>query len=183
MSKQARFIWTLVAASCLILTIGCASTRSAGEQIDDAGITTKVTAKLTADPEINPFKIDVDTIDGVVTLRGKVKDEAVKMEAEKLARKTSGVKSVRNEIRVVTMEMEDEDGNVVTDAWITTKVKSKLTADPQLNPFNIDVDTQDGEVTLSGVVRTQTAKQEAEKLARDTKGVKRVNNELQVRKS
>jgi osmotically-inducible protein OsmY len=56
----------------LSTSFGCASTRTVGEQIDDGAITSKINAKLTADPEVNPFNIDVDTLDGVVTLRGEV---------------------------------------------------------------------------------------------------------------
>ncbi|HYG64894.1 MAG TPA: BON domain-containing protein [Thermoanaerobaculia bacterium] len=68
--------------------------------LNDAGITAKVKAKLIADPQVNPFHIDVDTLDGVVTLSGKVRSENVKAEAEKLAQITEGVKSVTNNIQV-----------------------------------------------------------------------------------
>ena len=66
----------------------------------DAGITAKVKAKLTADPEINPLRIDVDTIDGRVTLSGKVRTERQREEAEQLARGTEGVLEVVNLIEV-----------------------------------------------------------------------------------
>lgn len=68
--------------------------------LEDATVTAKVKAKLIADPEVNPFHIDVDTLEGVVTLSGQVKSENVKAEAEKLARITEGVKSVTNNIQV-----------------------------------------------------------------------------------
>ena len=171
-------LFTAMAAATLIFGVACASTQTAGEQINDSGITTKIKAKYTADPEINPFNIDVDTLDGVVTLRGEVEKQAAKDEAAKLASDTAGVLRVVNEIRVVSEPYEDDD--TVSDTWITTKVKSKLTADPQLNPFNIDVDTLDGVVTLSGAVRSDEARAEAEKLARDTKGVVSVRNQLSV---
>lgn len=167
--------WILFAL--LAVTVGCASNRTVGEQADDSTITTKITAKLAADPEVNPFNIDVDTFDGEVTLRGEVEKEFAKTEAERLARDTRGVRSVRNEIAVVSPA--DKQGRP-SDAWITTKVKSKITADPELNPFNIDVDTQGGRVTLSGEVKTRAARDEAEKLARNTRGVVAVVNELKV---
>ncbi len=166
------------AAVAALATVGCASTRTVGEQIDDGTITTKITTKLAADPEINPFNIDVDTLDGVVTLRGEVEKEEARAEAEKLARNTSGVLEVKNDIRVVPEEYEDDQSG--SDAWITTKIKSKLTVDPQLNPFNIDVDTLDGVVTLSGRVKTREARRHAEELARETKGVITVDNDLEV---
>lgn len=175
----APFTLALTGVLLVGLVTGCATNRSAGEQVDDGWITTKITSKLTSDPQVNPFKIDVDTTDGVVTLRGKVKKASVRQEAEDLARNTRGVKRVINEIEVV--EPGDTEGDVVSDSWITTKIKSKLTADPQLNPFNIDVDTSGGVVTLSGKVKNDANRQEAEKLARDTRGVRRVVNELTIR--
>lgn len=66
------------------------------------------------------------------------------------------------------------------DAEITAKIKSKLTADPEVNPFTIDVDTVNGRVTLNGVVRTAGQREEAEKHARNTEGVVEVNNLLEV---
>lgn len=72
----------------------------AQEVLSDAAITTKVKAKLLADPEINPFQIDVDTVDGIVTLNGKVGSESVKAEAETIARGTEGVRDVNNVMQI-----------------------------------------------------------------------------------
>ena len=66
----------------------------------DASITAKVKAKLIADPEVNALHIDVDTLDGRVTLSGKVASEDLKAEAEKLASRTEGVKEVVNMLQV-----------------------------------------------------------------------------------
>lgn len=68
----------------------------------------------------------------------------------------------------------------MADAEVTAKVKARLTADPEVNPFQIDVDTIDGTVTLSGVVDSARQKEEAESLARGTEGVVAVVNNLQV---
>jgi len=66
------------------------------------------------------------------------------------------------------------------DIEITAKVKTKLAADPEINPFRIDVDTLEGRVTLSGKVRTERQREEAEALARGTEGVLEVVNLLEV---
>ena len=68
----------------------------------------------------------------------------------------------------------------IDDAAITTAVKSKLLADPQVAGHNIDVDTKEGVVTLSGRVDTADQSREAAKLAADTDGVRRVINNLSV---
>ncbi|HEX2223500.1 MAG TPA: BON domain-containing protein [Thermoanaerobaculia bacterium] len=99
------YAFTRIAALCLLVTFtlalgACSSTQTAGEQIDDAGITAAVKAKLAADGDINPFNIDVDTVDGVVTLTGKVAQAEARSKAESLARDTDGVKRVNNLITV-----------------------------------------------------------------------------------
>ena len=80
--------------------IACSSTQSPGTQVDDTVITATVKAKLAADGDINPFNIDVDANEGVVTLQGRVEKEEARTKAEQLARETDGVKRVVNLIRV-----------------------------------------------------------------------------------
>ena len=94
-----------VSVVCLVLalavTLGaCSSTRTPGEQVDDAAITAAVKAKLAADGDINPFNIDVDTNEGVVTLQGTVAKDEARDKAERLARETDGVQRVINLIKV-----------------------------------------------------------------------------------
>lgn len=71
-------------------------------------------------------------------------------------------------------------GEQFDDALITTKVKSKLAADPEVSATDIDVDTNEGEVTLTGRVESESVRREAVKLARDTEGVERVRDLLKV---
>jgi hyperosmotically inducible protein len=88
-------------ALVLALSLGaCSSTKTAGTQVDDAAITAKVKAKLAADGDINPFNIDVDSNEGVVTLQGRVAKEEARTKAEQLARDTDGVSRVINLIKV-----------------------------------------------------------------------------------
>lgn len=176
--RTCRIILSLSAVLLAGSLAACATNRPADRQVDDAAITTRIKAKLTTDPQVNPFRIDVDTTDGVVTLRGRVRKEEVREEAEELARDTPGVLDVNNRIELLG---PDERVRPVSDRWITTKIFSKIAADPQLNPLNLDIDTSDGVVTLSGLVKSPENRAEAEKLARDTYGVRDVINELRVR--
>jgi hyperosmotically inducible periplasmic protein len=73
----------------------------AGDKTTDAAITSAVKSKFLADTEVAGLKIDVDTKDHVVTLTGNVKSEAEKAEAIRLAKTTSGVKSVVDKLVVV----------------------------------------------------------------------------------
>lgn len=68
----------------------------------------------------------------------------------------------------------------MADAEVTARVKTKLTADPEVNSFRIDVDTIDGKVTLSGLVASERQREEAQRLAEGTQGVVEVINNLEV---
>lgn len=67
-----------------------------------------------------------------------------------------------------------------SDAGITTKIKSKFAADPDVSVFNISVETEEGIVYLTGRVKEERQKEEAEELARNTEGVRSVVNHIQV---
>ena len=71
-------------------------------------------------------------------------------------------------------------GAGVSDAWISTKVKMLLINSPVVSGFPIDVDTDEGRVTLHGKVPSAAEKQEAERIARAGTGVISVRNLLQV---
>jgi hyperosmotically inducible protein len=69
----------------------------------DADITGKVIAKLAEDNMTKTLKLDVETNDGVVTLKGDVQNKEWKQKAEDVARKVKGVKDVKNKITVQKM--------------------------------------------------------------------------------
>ena len=75
-------------------------------------------------------------------------------------------------------EAADRTGNAITDTWITTKIQSKYFLDPDVKGINIDVDTKDGMVTLTGSVANAAVRKEALALARSTDGVKQVVDKL-----
>lgn len=67
-----------------------------------------------------------------------------------------------------------------TDAGITTNVKSRLAADDTVKAYQVDVDTRNGVVTLTGNVDNPAAKGMAVQLARDTDGVRDVIDQITV---
>lgn len=151
--------------------------RSVGTQIDDAVITTKVKAKLIEDPVTKARKIDVDTVNGVVTLTGLVDTEAEIKRALEIASSVAGVKKVVNNLRVGKRSI----GNYITDKEITAKIKAKFIGDPEIKAFSIDVDTLNGVVTLTGIVDTERQKERAMSLAKSVEGVKQVVVNIQVK--
>ena len=66
------------------------------------------------------------------------------------------------------------------DAWVLTKVKSQMLASDTVGALDINVDVDDGVVTLNGQVASRAEAQEAERIARGTEGVKQVKSNLRV---
>ena len=96
---------------------------------------------------------------------------------------TAGLASAQTatqEAKAKTRAAANQTGEVVSDAAITSAVKTKLLGDPDVKGLNIDVDTSNGVVTLTGVTHTAAERTEALRLARDTKGVKSVKNNLKL---
>jgi osmotically-inducible protein OsmY len=76
---------------------------------------------------------------------------------------------------------QESTGEYIDDSVITTKVRSALVADPVTKARQINVDTFKGTVQLSGFVSTQQEKDKAEEIARNTKGVMGVRNNIIVK--
>lgn len=148
-------------------------------------ITTKIQAQYFVNPEIKPWNIDVTTANnGVVTLEGEVEETADKTEAVRIARETEGVTRVEDRLRVRgEAERETADPAVTLerpDVWLTAKVQSKYFLDDEVKGLDIDVDTNEGVVTLSGTVRNESERRQALALARNTEGVREVVDKLQL---
>jgi osmotically-inducible protein OsmY len=153
---------------------------------------------MMGDDTVKAHQINVDTAEGVVTLSGTVDSQMAKDRAVQLARATDGVLRVEDKMVLTappaaTTGADDRPGfvdaagdtaskagGVMTDAGITTAVKTKFLADTKVSGFKIDVDTKDGVVTLSGGVHTSAERDHAVKMARDTSGVKSVVDKLRV---
>ena len=166
--------------------------RSVGTAIDDASITASVKTQLLEDDRTDGFDVNVDTRRGVVTLEGGADSLAAKLAATEIAAGVTGVVDVDNQLTIAdkgsearqdantatasgeVRELADETGDAIDDAWITTKVKSKLLADGDVEGFKIDVTTKGNVVYLSGVVEAAWIRDEAIRLAQNTRGVRGV---------
>ena len=98
-----RLIPAFLAAVMFIGLGGCAGTasrESTGEYIDDSAITTRVKAALLNEPGVKSNQISVETFRGVVQLSGFVDSDAMRDKAVVVAQRVSGVKAVRNDMRV-----------------------------------------------------------------------------------
>ncbi|WP_426143774.1 BON domain-containing protein [Pseudomonas sp. DWP3-1-2] len=153
------------------------------QRFDDATLTATVKSKLLWNSVTEALKIDVDSKDGVVTLKGRATSPEAKELAGSLASNTNGVTSVNNLISLsaedsIASKVQPPSSNPVeqlSDTWITSKVKSSLIYSRNLDGLNIKVDTQDGLVTLNGIVANFAEKELAVEIARNIRGVKGVN--------
>ena len=85
-----------------------------------------------------------------------------------------------HDTKVATENAADKTGEAITDAAITSEVKTKFLADPDVAGLKIDVDTSNGVVTLNGTVKSKAEMDKAMAMARDSKGVKRVVSHLKM---
>jgi hyperosmotically inducible protein len=171
--------WKAVVLFAAALCVACAAT--------DPGVTVKVKGKLAADEVVSASKIDVTTQDKVVTLTGTVSSKAERERAMQLARETEGVVDVRNQLLVRNADGTGDApaadrtlGEAVDDAGITAAVKAKLLDDPTVRGLEIDVDTREGVVYLTGTVRNDSEKDRAIDIARATKHVRDVQADLRI---
>jgi hyperosmotically inducible protein len=103
MKQLSKFLSTLFLAVMLVSVVGCAATskqEGTGEYIDDSAITTKVKAAIFNEPTLKVAEINVETFKGVVQLSGFVSSQTAVNKAVEVARGVSGVKSVKNDMRI-----------------------------------------------------------------------------------
>ena len=150
------------------------SARTASQIANDATITATVKNQLLWNSGTDGFAIDVDTTNRAVILSGSVDNEASKALAGRIARNTSGVRTVQNNLKI-DANLKRDASTAVEDAWITARVKSSLLYSKYVDGLDIDVDTAEGKVSLKGSVSTAAEKALAVELASNVKGVKRVD--------
>ncbi len=182
-----------------VATTGIAPTPAppVAERLNDPGITASIQSKYFLDNNIKGRRIEVDTHQGVVTLRGEVASDDERAQALILARTTEGVQRVEDALTVnaalappgqtsqIAQAASAQAQPATTpaqtqDAALTTQLQSKLTADRQMKGASIDVSAKDGVVLLEGTVPTAAAKQRALSVARQIQGVVQVIDRMQV---
>jgi len=98
-----KYLSPLFVAITLVSVVGCASTpkqESTGEYMDDTVITGKVKSAILNEPTLKVAEINVETFKGVVQLSGFVSSQAAATKAVEVTRDVSGVKSVKNDMRI-----------------------------------------------------------------------------------
>ena len=188
-----RSILSLLVAGTLTTSAFAGSMDTANkweEGAKDAWIDGKAEATLLFHGNLNSFDINTDVQNGKVILTGKVDNSVDKKLAEELVANIDGVTDVDNQLTVVEehdseamdgddMDMDSATGKL-TDAKIATVIKTRLLMDSDISGFDIDVDVEQGNVTLTGTVDSDAERDLAVEIAKNATDVTDVEDNLKV---
>jgi hyperosmotically inducible periplasmic protein len=206
--KHLRLLTLLV---CLVVPLACTngnpSTQAAkepGRRTTDSDLKSKIESGIKSDPQLQAADVSVsaDADKNRATISGTVESEAMRSKAIEIARAAQPGLTIEDKIDVKPREVSKSEytpelaraeverarthketvGSSIDDAWIHSKIVAKLLGDKDTPERKINVDVNKNVVTLRGTVDTAEQKAEAERVARETDGVKRVINQLRVAK-
>lgn len=145
--------------------------RSAGEYVDDATIELTANNYLISSSEIRAAAhVTPVSWNGILLITGEIDDESTK---QQIVEKLGNIDGVRQLVDETTIAGKSALLSRTNDAWITSKVKSRLLLKTGLDANRINVTTTRGSVYLMGIVSQQEA-DKATELTRQVKGVARV---------
>jgi osmotically-inducible protein OsmY len=154
---------------------------------------------MTADGRISPSRVQVDTFNGEVTLRGETPTQEERDAAEDVARRVEGVRAVSNQIVVnpavagtgipsgeeIKQQAEKAISDVgekvkkgAEDAFLLGEIKARLAA---VSYSDISVDVEQGAVTLKGEVPNEKDRIALEAVVEKIEGVEKVDNQVVVK--
>ncbi len=158
-----------------LLLVGSAVPARAG--VSDSWITTKAKIALLTTDGFSVNGANVDTVNGHVTLHGKVSTAADRARAEQTVRQVNGVKSVKNLLQVVPESMREQVK--ANDADVKERVEASLKLDPKMHDVNV-ASVNNGVVLLSGKTESLTEALRAIVSTYAVNGVHRVSSEIQT---
>lgn len=166
-------------AAALALGVCLSGAPAMAADTPDAWITMKTKIALMTTDNVSAADLNVDTVNGVVTLHGKVATEGEKTKAERLAAKIDGVKSVKNLLQIVPGSKREVVER--SDADVKDAVQAAFKADAKVKDSGISVaSVNKGVVLLAGRAKSLDSHLEAVQVASMVKGVRRVATEVQI---
>lgn len=194
---------TFLICTGFLLMAGCSKTEiTSANTMTDLDLEQAIHARLDTNADLKAANLDVnaDVKDNKIKLSGTVPTEGLRTQAVEIAKDVRPTAEITDKIDVKPRELSRSDyteqmandaraqaktvgdnvGKSIDDTWIHTKITSNLIVDKDTPARKINVDVVDGVVTLRGQVSSAAAKEEAERIAKDTESVKRVRNLLKV---
>ena len=183
-----------------LLLHGCSTNGKNSAASSNSEMEQSIKTQFSSDPQLQGIGVDAKADKNEVILSGTVPTEELRTKAVDLAKNGRSNLVVTDKIVVQSSQVArsqytedmaraarqkakefcDKIGNSLDDAWIHTKITAKLIDNPDTPSRKINIDVIDQVVTLHGQVETMAAKDEAERTAKQTEGVRRVNNLLKV---
>ena len=125
------------------------------------------------------------TTDGVVEVNNRIQVDPDMISTVEKAEAAARVAGERTEAaaRVAGEKAEaaaEAAGGVLSDAWITTKVLSSLALSDDVRVNDLNVDSEDGRVILTGLVNSDYERRRAVEIVRDVIGVQEVEDRIEV---
>ena len=170
---------TLLLQSCAGLIIGAGvgavsvahDRRTIGTQVDDTTTAGRISTAMSKNMAIKEqTSISVQVFNGTVLLVGQAPTKELIQHAETLASSVNHIKKLHNQIRLGS---PIPASIIANDAWLASKVKTKLIADKRIDGLHIEIEVENGEVFLMGLVSEQESKIAVD-ITRNIDGVKKV---------
>ena len=181
-----RYLITAIFICCALSLSGCGSLlatlqtepiedhpgdRTLGQLIEDDNIETKAIVNIhAANQSFHDANLVAVCYNGYLLLAGQVNSESLKSQATAVVRKIHGVRRIYNELEIAA---PSSGMTRSSDTWITTKVKSWLLGNSDIEGTGVKVITENGVVYLMGLVTRKEAKRVTDEAA-GVAGVQRV---------
>ena len=144
--------------------------RSLGTQIDDSIMEKNLTTRLTMQEKKYFLSIKTKVLDGRIFITGKVDNPEEKLKITKIAWETSGVRSVRNDIKIKEQFNLKQSAK---DALITSQLRAALIVNKTIKSTNYQIDTYKNNIYIYGIARS---KGELEIVVEEANSIESVNN-------
>ena len=183
LSKNKRiFLALLLSVStlqgCAVLVVGAGvgaasaahDRRTLGAQVDDKTAASRISVALSEVEALKQANITVQVFNGTALLVGQAPNNELIQLAQQAASSVKNIKKLHNQIR---LGKPISAGDGANDIWLASKVKTQLLADKRIDGLNIQIEVENGEVFLMGLVNQQEANIAVD-IARNIQGVKQV---------
>lgn len=164
-----------------------AAQTASAQELQDARQESQIWTAFSLNPHLRASDLEVSVRSGKAVLTGRVEEGVGKELARQIALGVNGIVEVDNQIMVEAdfkapaPSADRTFREAMEDATTTATIKSKLLWSKHADGLTTNVDTNRGRVTLHGTADSPVAKDLAEQLAQNTRGVLSVDNQLEVK--